>query len=83
MVEYKAGWNNTNIQETMQRLIVAERKISKINVAMNKYLLRQEDRSLSRSTAMIREHRVETVSFILMLVISLCFIAMAVYNLCK
>jgi hypothetical protein len=80
IVEYRAGFNNTNIQETMQRLIVMERKILRINMAMNKYLLGQEDRSLGRNTTMTR---VETASFGLMLVISLSFVAMAVHNFGK
>jgi hypothetical protein len=80
IVEYRAGFNNTNIQETMQRLIVMERKILRINMAMNKYLLGQEDRSLGRNTAMTR---VETASFGLMLVISLSFVAMAVHDFGK
>jgi hypothetical protein len=80
IVEYRAGFNNTNIQETMQCLIVLERKILRINMVMNKYLLGQEDRSLGRNTAMTR---VETASFSLMLVITLSFIAMAVHNFGK
>ena len=51
IVEYKAGFNNTNIQETMQRLIVMERKILRINMAINKYILAQEGRS-GRNTTM-------------------------------
>ena len=80
IVEYRAGFNNTNIQETMQRLIILERKILRINMAMNKYLLGQEDRSFGRNTAMMR---VKTASFSLMLVITLSFVAMAVHDFGK
>jgi hypothetical protein len=80
IVEYKAGFNNTNIQETMQRLIVIERKILRINMAMNKYLLSQKDRSLGRNTAMTG---VETANLGLMIVISLSFIVMAVHDFGK
>ena len=81
MVECKAGWNNTNIQETTQRLIILERKILRTNTVINRYLLRQE----GRNTAMTGENLklVETVGFVLMVVISLCFVAMAVHELAK
>ena len=81
MVECKAGWNNMNIQETMQCLIILERKILRTNTVINRYLLCQE----GRNTAMMGENLklVETVGFVLMVVISLCFVAMAVHDLAK
>jgi hypothetical protein len=80
MVECKAGWNNTNIQETTQRLIILERKILRTNTVINRYLLRQE----GRNTATGENFKlVETVGFVLMVVISLCFVAMAVHDLAK
>ena len=83
MVEGKTGWNNTNIQETMQRLIVLERKMLKTNTVITKYLLRQEGRSFGRNTSMTGEHLIETVSFVLMLVILLSFVAIGVHDLAK
>ncbi len=83
VVEYRAGSNNTNIQETMQRLIVLERKILRINMVINKYLLRQEGISLGRNAAMTGGHLADTVSFVFLLVISLSFIVMAVHDLGK
>jgi len=83
VVEYRAGSNNTNIQETMQRLIVLERKILRINMVINKYLLRQEGISLGRNAAMTGGHLADTVSFVFLLVISLSFVVMAVHDLGK
>ena len=83
IVEYKAGFNNTNIQETMQRLIVIERKILRINMAINKYLPHQGSGSLGRNTTITGGHLVETASFGLMLVISLTFVAMTVHDFGK
>jgi hypothetical protein len=72
-----------NIQETLQRLIVMERKILKINMVINKYLLPQEDRQPGRNTTITGGHLVETASLGLMFVISLCFVAMAVHDFGK
>ncbi len=83
VVEYRARSNNTNIQETMQRLIVLERKILRINMVINKYLLRQEGISLGRNAAMTGGHLADTVSFVFLLVISLSFVVMAVHDLGK
>ena len=83
VVEYRAGSNNTNIQETMQRLIVLERKILRINMVINKYLLRQEGISLGRNAAMTGGHLADTFSFVFLLVISLSFVVMAVHDLGK
>ena len=66
----------------MQRLIVMERKILRINMAINKYILAQEGRS-GRNTTMTGGHLVETASLSLMLVISLSFVAMAVHDFGK
>jgi hypothetical protein len=78
IVEYKAGFNNTNIQETMQRVIIIERKILRINMAINRYLLSQEGRG--RNNAMTG---VEAAYFGLMLTISLSFVTMAFYDFGK
>ena len=83
IVEYKAGFNNTNIQETMQRMIIMERKILRINMVINKYLPCQEGRPLGRNTAMTKGHLVETASLGLMLVISLTFVGMAIHDFGK
>lgn len=83
VVEYRAGSNNTNIQETMQRLIVLERKILKTNMVINKYILRQEGRPLGRNATMTGQYLVDIVSFVLVLVISLSFVVMAVHDLSK
>ena len=83
IVEYKAGFNNANIQETMQRLMVMERKILKINMVINRYLLPQEGRPLGRNTTITGGHLVETASLGLMLVIALSFVAMAVHEFGK
>ena len=80
IVECKAGFNTTNNQEAMQRLIIIERKILRINMAINQYLLSQEGRSLGRNNAMTA---VEAAHFGLMLAISLCFVAMAFYDFGK
>ncbi|KAF8263917.1 hypothetical protein EI94DRAFT_1703644 [Lactarius quietus] len=77
MVECKAGWNNTNIQETTQCLIILERKLLKTNTVINRYLLRQEDRQLGRNTTMMGENLAETIGVLLVVVISLCFVTMA------
>jgi hypothetical protein len=76
----QSRFNNMNIQETMQRLIVVERKILRINIVVNKYLLRQEGRSLA---AITERNWVETASLGLMLVISFSFVAMAVHDFGK
>jgi hypothetical protein len=52
----------------------------KINMVINKYLLRQEGRPLA---AMTGGNLVETASLSLMLVISLSFVAMAVHDFGK
>lgn len=83
IVEYKAGLNSTNIQETMEHVIIIERKILRINMVINKYLPCQEGRPLGRNTAMTKGHLVETVSLGLMLVISLIFVAMAIHDFGK
>jgi hypothetical protein len=82
MAECKAGWNNTNIQEATQRLIILERKILRTNAVINRYLLHQEGRPLGRNTAMTG-NLAEIVGVVLMVVISLCFVAMAVHDLAK
>ncbi|KAF8271549.1 hypothetical protein EI94DRAFT_1698094 [Lactarius quietus] len=83
MVECKARWNNTNIQETTQCSIILERKLLKTNMVINRYLLCQEGRQLGRNTAMMGENLAETVGILLVIVISLCFVAMAVSDLAK
>jgi hypothetical protein len=72
-----------NIQETMQCLIIMERKILNINKVMNKYLLPQEGRPLGRNTTIMGGNMVETARLSLMLVISLSFVAMAVHDFGK
>ena len=80
IVEYSAGFNNTNIQEAMQRLIVMERKISKIQVVIQKHL-REEDRSLAVMTGGLKGGiLVELASLGLMLMISFTFFTMAVHD---
>ena len=83
IVEYKAGFNDTNIQETMQRLVIIERKILRINMVINKYLPCQEGGSLGRNATMTGGQLVETASLGLMLMISLIFFAMAVQDFGK
>jgi hypothetical protein len=60
----------------MQRLIIVERKILRINMVIN-------SRSLGRNTTMTGGHLVETASLGLMLVISLSFVVMAVHDFGK
>ncbi|KAF8266097.1 hypothetical protein EI94DRAFT_1701982 [Lactarius quietus] len=83
MVECNARWNNINIQETTQHLIILERKLLKTNMVINIYLLRQEGWQLGRNTAMMGENFVKTVGVLLVVVISLCFVAMGVGDMAK
>lgn len=67
----------------MHRLIVLERKILRINMAMNKHLLRRGGAQLDRSVAKAGDGLAHAVSFVLILAVSLPFVAMAVRDLYK
>ena len=75
-VEVRTGSNNASILEAMQRLIILEKKILKINTVLDKYILRV--RLDNREVATARE------AWILILVVSMSFVVMAVRgDLCK
>ena len=81
VVKYRTGSNNTDIQETKQRLLVLERKILRTNMVINKYRLHQEGIPLGWNVVITGKNLVETVSFVIVLVVSLTFVVMAVQDL--
>ncbi len=82
VVEYRARSNSTNIQEITQHLVILERKIIRTNMAINKYILWQEG-ILGRNAAITGVHLVDTISYILVLMISLSFAVMAIHDFGK
>jgi hypothetical protein len=85
VVEYKARWNHMQIQEMTQHLIVLERKLLMTNKVVNRHIQCQAGKSADKNTVMTEdsEHFVNTVIFVLMVVISSFFVGMAIHNFTK
>jgi hypothetical protein len=78
IVEVRTGSNNASILEAMHRLIILERKMLKINTAINKYILHKAVRLDTRGAATAGE------GWVLILIVSMSFVVMAVRgDLCK
>ncbi len=72
-----------SIQEATHRLIVLERKILRINMAMNGYLMCRGGDQLDGNMVKAGGGLAHTVSFVLMLTVTLLFVAMAIHDLYK
>jgi len=78
MVNYSTGANAMNIQMATQRLGVLERKISRINMAINRPLLRRDRIQLGINATATGRLSVQIAGFVfLVLVASLTFILTA------
>jgi hypothetical protein len=71
MVKYSTGANTANIQMAMQRLGVIERKISRINTAINASLLRRDRIQLGINAAATGKLSVQIASFVLLVLVAL------------
>jgi hypothetical protein len=82
MVKYSTGANTMNIQMATQRLGVLERKISRINMAINRSLLRRDRIQLGVNATATGKLSVQIAGFVLLaiaasLTLSLTFILTA------
>lgn len=84
MVKYSTGVNTMNIQMATQHLGVLERKISRINMVINRSLLRRERIQLGIDATVTGKRSVWIAGFVLLvLVASLTFILTARRDLYK
>jgi hypothetical protein len=84
MVKYSTGANTVNIQMATQRLGELERKLSRINTAINRSILRRDRIQLGINATATGKLSVQIAGFILLvLVASLTFILTALHNLYK
>jgi hypothetical protein len=78
VVKYSTGANTTNIQMVTQRLEVLERRMSRINTAINRSLLRRDRIQLGINATATGKLSVQIAGFVvLVLVASLTFILTA------
>ena len=84
MVKNSTGANTMNIQITMQRLAVLERKILRINTVINRSLLRRERIQLGINATATGSCSVQIAGFVLLVLAALLtFIMMALCDLYK